>query len=419
VLDIEKLRSDFPILGRKIKGRRLIYFDNAATSQRPIQVINAIRDFYENYNANVHRGIHVLSEEASEMYEEAHDVVAKFIGAKDREEIIFVRNTTEGLNLVAYSYGLRNIRKGDEIVITIMEHHSNMLPWVMLAEKTGARLRIIDINEENYMLNYDMLPHILSERTRIVAIGHASNVLGTINDLEYICRVAKEYDAVVVIDGAQSVPHIPVDVKRIGCDFMAFSGHKMLGPTGIGVLYVRRDILDLMDPFLRGGGMISSVELDVSGKYNIVWGEYPWRFEAGTPNIAGAVGLAEAIRYLEKIGMDFVEEIEHELVRYTIRRIREEVGSDVEIYGPEPRFRVGIVPFNIRGMDPHVVAIYLSEYGICVRSGFHCAQPLHVRLGLRRGTVRASYYFYNTKEEIDYFVHVLGKIIKTRKKTTS
>jgi len=414
-LDISKIREDFPILRRKIGGRRLIYFDNAATSQRPIHVINAVRRFYEEYNANVHRGIHVLSEEASEMYEEAHDVVAEFIGARSREEIIFVRNTTEGLNLVAYSYGLRNIRRGDEIVITIMEHHSNMLPWVMLAERTGARLRVIDISRDTYLLDYDSIPEIINERTRIVAIGHASNVLGAVNDVEYVCRVAKEYDAVVVVDGAQSVPHILVDVGRIRCDFMAFSGHKMLGPTGIGVLYVRRDLLDDMDPFLRGGGMISSVELDTSGRYNIVWGEYPWRFEAGTPNIAGAIGLVEAIKYLRRIGMKSIEERERELVRYTLQRMSEDLEGYVRVYGPEPRHRVGIVPFNIEGMDPHVVALYLSEYGICVRSGFHCAQPLHMRLDLKNGTVRASYYFYNTEEEIDYFIDTLREIVERKK----
>lgn len=410
-MNIEEIRRDFPILDRKINGKPLVYFDNTATSQRPIVVMEAISDFYRRYNANVHRGIHVLSEEASEMYEKAHDVVAEFIGAKKREEVIFVRNTTEALNLVAYSYGIRNLGKGDEIVISIMEHHSNMLPWIRLSERTGAKLRIIDINDRNYLLDYDMASEIITEKTRIVAITHASNVLGTLNDVEYICRLARENDAVVVVDGAQSVPHIPVDVKRIGCDFLAFSGHKMLGPTGIGVLYVREDLIERMDLFMVGGGMIDSVYLDLQGKYEITYAKSPWKWEAGTPNIAGGIGLAAAIKYLQKVSMENIKEHEFRLTKYTLNRLHEELGEKVETYGPDPEHRVGIIPFNVKGLDPHVVALYLSEYGICVRSGFHCAQPLHIRLGINQGTVRASFYLYNTEEEVDYFIDALKEIV--------
>ena len=412
-MNIEKIREDFPILKREINGHRLVYFDNTATSQRPIQVIRKIEEFYKTYNANVHRGLHTLSEEASEMYESAHDVVAKFIGARGMEEIVFVRNTTEALNIVAFSYGLKNLRKGDEIVISIMEHHSNMLPWIMVAEKTGAKIKIVDITND-YKLNYEMLEQTITERTKIISLTHASNVLGTLNDIQKISKLASEVNAILVVDGAQSVPHIPVDVRNLGCDFLAFSGHKMLGPTGIGVLYGKKDFLEEMDPFLVGGGMISYVSVDLEAKYKIGWGDPPWKFEAGTPNIAGGIGLAEAIRYLEKIGMGNIKAHEYKLTKYGLDRISVELGDAVDVYGPEPESRVGIIPFNVKGMDPHTVALYLDQYGICVRSGFHCAQPLHERLRLNNGTVRASFYLYNTFDEIDYFITTLRKIRKKK-----
>ncbi len=409
-MNIEKIREDFPILKRKINGKPLIYFDNTATSQRPISVIEAISDFYKKHNANVHRGIHILSEEASEMYENAHDIVADFIGAKSREEIIFVRNTTEAINLVAYAYGIKNLHENDEIAISIMEHHSNMLPWIELSKRTKTKLKIIDINDKNFLLDYDNASELITDKTKIVAITQASNVLGTVNDIEYICKLAKENDAILVVDGAQSVPHIPVDVNKIGCDFLAFSGHKMLGPTGIGVLYVKRDLIEHMDPFMVGGGMISSVDLDLQGRYKITYAESPWRWEAGTPNIADGIGLAAAIKYLQKIGMENIKDHEFGLTKYTLDRLYEELEEKMDIYGPEPKHRVGIIPFNIKGLDPHVVALYLNEYGICVRSGFHCAQPLHNRLGIKQGTVRASFYLYNTEEEVDYFIDALKEI---------
>lgn len=413
-VDVGKIRRDFPILSRKIRGKRLIYIDNTATSQRPIQVIRAMEEFYRTYNANVHRGIHTLSEEASELYEEAHKVVARFIGAKGMQEIIFVRNTTEALNIVALSYGLGVIEKGDEIVISIMEHHSNMLPWIYLAERKGARIRVVDILD-NHTLNYDMLAEIINEKTKIIAITQASNVLGTLNDIKKIAKLAREVDATLVVDGAQSVPHIPVDVRDIDCDFLAFSGHKMLGPTGIGALYGREELLEKMNPVFVGGGMISSVSLQIDGRHDVEWGVLPWKFEAGTPNIAGGIGLAEAVRYLENVGMQNIKEHEYKLTKYALEKLREGLGDNIDIYGPPPEERVGIIPFNIKGMDPHVVALYLDEYGICVRSGFHCAEPLHHRLGLEKGTVRASFYLYNTFEEIDIFVDALVEIFKKQK----
>ena len=410
-LDVEKIREDFPILSRKINGKRLIYFDNTATSQKPIQVINAIKEFYEKHNANIHRGLHTLSQEASELYEEAHDEVASFIGADGREEIIFVRNTSEALNLLAFTIGLKEVSESDEIIVTIMEHHSNLLPWFTLAKKVKAHLKIVDIKPD-YTLNYEMFEELISDKTKIVAITHMSNVLGTINDVKKIARIAHENDALVIIDGAQSVPHLPVNVKELDIDFLAFSGHKMLGPTGIGVLYGRRDLLDAMPPFLLGGDMIRAVHCDISGTCDVIWNKLPWKFEAGTPNIAGGIGLAEAVRYLRKIGMDNVRRHEEELTRYALRRMKEEFEGIINIYGPSRvEVRGGIISFNVEGLDPHEVALYLDEYGIAVRSGFHCAQPLHEMLGLKNGSTRASFYIYNTKEEIDIFITALREII--------
>ncbi len=411
-LNIKEIRKDFPILSRKIRGKRLVYFDNAATSQKPIQVINAIKRFYEEFNANIHRGLHTLSQESSELYETAHDIVAEFINASGREEVVFVRNTSEALNLVAMTLGFHTLSKGDEIIISIMEHHSNILPWSNLAKRVGAKLKIIDITP-NYMLNMEMLEEALSEKTKIVAITHMSNVLGTINDIKRISKIAHEYDAFVVVDGAQSVPHMPIDVKDLGIDFLAFSGHKMLGPTGIGVLYAKKEILEDIPPFLLGGDMIREVHCDLEGNCWAKWNDLPWKFEAGTPNIVGGVGLAEAIKYLKRIGMNNVRNHEMDLTGYALQRLNEEIGDQIIIYGPkEIEVRGGIIAFNLVNMDPHVVALYLDEYGIAVRSGFHCAQPLHERLNLKNGSVRASFYIYNTHDEIDYFVNALKEILR-------
>jgi cysteine desulfurase/selenocysteine lyase len=408
MLDPEEIRKDFPIFNRTINNRKIVYFDNAASTQKPIQVIRRMQEFYEKHYANVHRGLHTLSQEASRMYEEAHEVLAKFINAYSWREVVFVSNTTEALNTVAYGWGLWNIREGDEIIVTIMDHHSNMLPWRLVAQLKKARVKYVDITNDGY-LRYDQFEEIITEKTRVVAFPIASNVLGTINDVKRIVKIAHEVGAIVVADGAQSVPHMPTNVRELGVDFLAFSGHKMLGPTGSGVLWGREDVLEEMKPFKVGGDTIIDVTLN-----SVVWHELPWRFEAGTPNIAEAIGLAEAARYLMRIGMENIREHEVELVKYTLKRF-EELGDEVEYYGPRnPADKTGVIAFNVKGLNHHTVGAALDMFGIAVRTGMHCAHPLHRRLGLE-GTVRASYYLYNTFEEIDYFIESLEKIIMLKK----
>lgn len=407
LIDVEKIRKDFPILNRTIRGRRIVYFDNAATTQKPMQVINAIVEFYTKYNANIHRGLHTLSQEASELYEKAHEVIAKFINAYSWDEVVFCYNTTDAMNMVAYAWGLKNLREGDEILLTIMDHHSTMLPWRNVAKMKNARIKYVDITNDGY-LDYSDLENKISNKTRVIVFPVMSNVLGTINDVRKIVKLAHEVDAIVVADGAQSVPHTPTNVREMGIDFLGFSGHKMLGPTGIGVLWGRRDRLEEMMPFKVGGDTIKDVTLD-----NVVWHDLPWRFEAGTPNIAGGIGLAEAAKYLMKIGMENVRQHEKELVEYTLKRF-EELGEEILVYGPRnPLDRGGVIAFNIRNLHHHTVGKALDLFGIAVRTGMHCAHPLHYRLGLK-GTVRASYYIYNTKEEIDYFIDSLSKIIQLK-----
>lgn len=406
-LNVEEIRKDFPILRRVVNGNPLIYFDNAATTQRPVQVVAAIARFYLQYNANVHRGFHTLSQEASEAFEEAHEVIAHFINAYSWEEVILTYNTTESINIVAHTWGLKNLREGDEIILTVMDHHSNMLPWRKVAEITGAKIRYVDITDDG-LLRYDMLEEMISEKTKVVAFPMMSNVLGTMNDVKRIVKVAHSVGAIVVADGAQWVPHAPTDVRDLGMDFLAFSGHKMLGPTGTGILWGRKDILEDLEPFKSGGDTIKDVTLD-----SVVWHDLPWRFEAGTPNIAGAIGLAEAVKYLMRIGMENVREHEKELVRHTLKRL-EELADDVEVYGPkDPEVRGGVVSFNVKGLHYHTVGKALDLFGIAVRTGGHCAHPLHYRLGIK-GTVRASYYIYNTVEEVDRFIEVLKTIVKLK-----
>ena len=402
MFDPYEVRKDFPMLSRGI-----VYLDNAATSQKPRHVIDAVARFYESKYANIHRGVHRLSREASEAYEEAHEVVGKFIGARSWREVVFVRNATEAINLVAYSWGLSNVGRGDEVVTSVMEHHSNLLPWHSVAKKVGAKLKIVGIGSD-YKLNMDELQNVVSERTRLIAITQASNVLGTLVDVRRVARLAHEVGAVCLVDGAPSVPHMPVNVREIECDFLAFSGHKMLGPSGIGVLWGREDLLEEMEPFLYGGDMIRDVRY-ISGAVEPSWNELPWKFEAGTPNIAGGVGLAEAVRYLERLGMENVRLHEMELTRYALKRLSDMEG--LRLYGPAPEQRGGVVPFNVEGLDPHTVAALLDQRGIAVRSGFHCAQPLHEFLGLRDGTVRASFYVYNVKEEIDKLADALNEVL--------
>jgi len=409
MLDPYAIRDDFPIFNVKIHGKPLVYLDNAATSHRPKQVVEAIKRFYEEYNANVERGLHYLSQKASEMYEEAHEVVAKFTGAQSWEEIVFTYNSTYALNMLALMLGFSFLEEEDEILITIMEHHSNMLPWRSVAEKVGAKVKYVTIKSD-YTLNYKDLENKISDKTKIVAITQMSNVLGTINDIKYAAKLARKVGAIVVADGAQSVPHMPINVRELGVDFLVFSSHKMLGPTGLGVLYGRKDLLEELKPVIAGGGTIKDVTLK-----DVRWAELPERFEAGTPHIAGAIGLAEAVRYLEKIGMENVREHEKQLTEYALKLMNEELGGFVTHYGPtDLNVKGGIIAFNVKNYDHHAVAAFLDTEGIAVRSGMHCAHPLHHHLGLK-GTVRASFYLYNTREDVDALIDALKKLRKISK----
>lgn len=408
MLDPYKIREDFPILKRKINNHPLIYFDNAATTQKPKQVIEAIKEFYENYNANVHRAIHTLSQESSELYENAHEEVAKFINADGMEEIIFVRGTTEAINLVAYAWGLRNLESEDEVLVTLMEHHSNIVPWENLSKINGFQVKYAKVNDDG-TLNYESFENAISHKTKIVCLAHVSNVTGVINDVKRVAKIAHEYGALVLVDAAQSVPHLPVDVRDLDIDFLAFSGHKMLGPTGIGALYGKRGILEEMEPFHGGGSMIREVTFNtITRRCSVSFNDLPWKFEGGTPNICGGVGLMAAVRYLKDVGMENVKEHEKILTEYTIRRMQE--CEKVTIYGPkDASLKCGILPFNVEGLSSHDVALFLDSFGIMIRSGFHCAQPLHEKLRLK-SSARASFYIYNTREEIDRLVKALKEI---------
>lgn len=404
------IREDFPILKRKINGHPLIYFDNAATSQKPKQVIKAIRDFYEKHNANVHRAVHTLSQEATELYEEAHWEVAEFINADGIEEIIFTRGTTEAVNLIAYSWGLRSLKREDEVLLSLMEHHSNIVPWEIISEIKKFKVKYAGVNGDG-TLNYEAFEEAISRRTKMVCIAHVSNVTGAVNDIKRVARVAHDYGALVLVDGAQSVPHIPVDVKVLDVDFLAFSGHKMLAPTGIGVLYGKRELLEELEPFHGGGEMIQDVSYNpATGQCSITWNTLPWKFEAGTPNISGGVGLMAAIKYLKSLGMENVKAHEYALTEYALKRLKD--CPYITVYGPkETSARSGIIPFNVDDVNSHDVALFLDSYGIMVRSGFHCAQPLHQRLNLQ-SSVRASFYIYNVEKEIDVFVEALKEVMR-------
>ena len=407
-MDVNKIREDFPILKRKINDNTLVYFDNAATSQKPIQVINSIVDFYENHNANTGRAVHTLSQEATEMQKEAREKVAHFINAADNE-VVFVRGTTEAINLVAYSLGLHTLKKGDEILISMMEHHSNIVPWDIISQLSGLKIKYVNVNDDG-SLNYEDFESKLSNKTKIVSLAHVSNVTGAINDVKKIVRAAHDYGALMFVDGAQSVPHLPVDVKDLDIDFLAFSGHKMLGPTGIGVLYGKAEILEKMAPFQGGGSMISDVSFSKEQEQcNIAFNSLPGKFEAGTPDISGIVGLGAAVKYLEQIGQKEVIGHERLLTNYAIKRMREL--KNVVIYGhSDESLSSGIIPFNVEGLSSHDVALFLDNYGIAIRSGFHCAQPLHQIFKLQ-STARASFYIYNTLDEIDRFANVLSKVV--------
>lgn len=390
------IKSFFPILNQEVNGHSLVYLDSAATSQKPIQVIEALKGYYELDNSNVHRGVHTLGNRATDAYEGAREKVRKFINAKTTQEIIFTRGTTTSINTIAASYGRANVNAGDEIVVTHMEHHSNIIPWQQLAKQTGAKLKYIDL-EADGTISLEKVRETITPKTKIVSVMMVSNVLGTINPVKEITKIAHENGAVMVVDGAQAVPHMVVDVQEIDCDFLAFSGHKMCGPTGVGVLYGKKELLERMEPVEFGGEMIDFVGLEDS-----TWKELPWKFEGGTPIIAGAIALGAAIDFLNEIGLENIERHEHELVAYAMDEMEKIEG--LTIYGPrDPMKRCGLVTFNLNDVHPHDLATVLDMNGIAVRAGHHCAQPLMKWLECT-ATARASFYMYNTKEDIDRLV---------------
>jgi cysteine desulfurase/selenocysteine lyase len=402
IIDWEALREDFPILREQAHGHPLIYFDSAATSQKPRAVIEALRNFYEHENANVHRGLHTLSARATEAYEKARQRVAKYIGAASAEEVIFTRGTTESINLVAQAWGGKFIREGDVILLTVMEHHSNLVPWQLLAERTEARLRFVPVRDDG-TLELARLPSLLTPEVKLFAFTHISNSLGTINPVAELCQKAHAVGALTLVDAAQSAGHMPVDVREMGCDFLAFSGHKMCGPTGIGVLYARAEILDSMPPWHGGGEMIVSVALEKSS-----FKKAPHRFEAGTPSVADAIGLAAAIDYIEGIGRSAIFEHDSHLARYAAERISELPG--IHIFGPREE-RGALVGFVMDAAHPHDLTTFADQYGLAMRGGHHCNQPLMRRFGVS-GTTRASFYFYNTIEEIDRMIEILHRAVR-------
>lgn len=402
VLDPVRIRADFPILHQNVHGHPLVYLDNAASTQRPTAVLDAMRYYYEHDHANVHRGIHELSRRATDAYEEARAKVARWINAPDAAELIWTRGTTEGINLVADGWGYSNLNEGDEIILSILEHHSNLIPWQMLAKRTGAKLRFVDVDEEG-RLRMDEFEALLGEKTKVVSLGHVSNSIGTINPIQEIAAKARAAGALMVVDGAQGAPHLPVDVQALGCDFYAFSAHKMCGPTGIGALWGRRELLEAMDPYQGGGEMISVVELETS-----TWAELPHKFEAGTPNIAGAIGFGAAVDYLEEIGRDAIRAHEVDLVGYALEKMAEIPW--IRVFGPpSPEERSGVVAFEVEGAHPHDVATILDAHGVAIRAGHHCTQPLMRRLGVP-ATNRASFYIYNTRAEVDVMVRALHAV---------
>jgi cysteine desulfurase / selenocysteine lyase len=407
-LNVNRIREDFPILKRKINNHPLVYFDNAATSQKPVQVIYAIVDFYENHNANVGRAVHTLSQESTEMQNEAREKVAHFINARDSSEVVFVRGTTEAINLVAYSLGLHVLKKDDEVLLSLMEHHSNIVPWDIISRLSGFKIKYVNVNPDG-SLDYEDFENKLSAKTKVVSLTHASNVTGAVNDIKRITKAAHDNGALMMVDGAQSVPHLPVDAKDLDADFLAFSGHKMLGPTGIGVLYGKGSILKDLTPFQGGGSMINTVSFDEGqAQCNIAYNDLPWKFEAGTPDISGIVGLGAAVKYLEEIGQSEIMSHEQLLTDYALKRMREL--RNVVVYGhSDESLSCGIISFSVEGLSSHDIALFMDNFGIAIRSGYHCAQPLHKVFKLQ-SSARASFYLYNTLGEIDRFVDVLGQV---------
>lgn len=396
--------KDFPIL----QNKNIAYLDSGATTQKPVQVLNAVDEFYKNSNANPHRGAYSLSIEATELYENSRTKIAKFINAKHREEVIFTKNATESLNLIAYSYGLENVKKDDEIVLSIMEHHSNLVPWQKVAKLTGAKLNYMYINED-FEISDEEIENKITDKTKIVGITHVSNVLGTINNIEKIIKYAHKKGAIVVVDASQSIPHMKIDVQKLDCDFLVFSGHKMLAPLGIGVLYGKKEILNKMTPFLMGGDMIEYVY-----EQDTTFAPLPNKFEAGTQNVEGVVGLGAAIDYIENLGYDNIAKIEEDVVEYA-RQELEKLDFLTLYMTPNKVRHQAVISFNIKGVHPHDVASILDSNGVCVRSGNHCAQPLMRFLGID-STCRASFYFYNTKEDVDKLVEAIKKAYEMFKK---
>lgn len=404
MFNVETVRRDFPILQQKTNGHSLTYLDSGASSQKPLAVIEAMNTYYHEYNANVHRGVYQISEKASAAYEAARKKVGRFINARSWREIILTRNTTESINLVAYSWGQANLKAGDVIITSEIEHHANLVPWQQLAARTGAMVKYIPVNEQGY-LDMAAFEAMLTPAVKLVAVTHMSNVLGTIPPVAEIIEKAHAVGALVLLDGAQAVPHMPTDIQALACDFLAFSSHKMLGPTGIGVLWARREILAEMPPFLTGGDMIKKVTFAGAD-----WNELPWKFEAGTPPIAEAIGLGYAVDYLSQLGMDNVRSHEIELVTYALEKLNQVEG--LHIYGPQdPNARGGAIAFTLGDIHAHDIAAVLDSEGIAVRAGHHCAMPLHDKLGLA-ATTRASFYVYNTPDDVDRLVAGLDKVIE-------
>lgn len=398
-LDVASVRKEFPLLSRTVHGKPLAFLDNAATSQKPLAVLDCLDEYYRLHNANVHRAPHTVGEEATALYEGARAKIAKFLNAPSPESIVFTKSTTEAINLVAHAWGDKFVGEDDEIIVTEMEHHSNIVPWYMLCERKGCQLKPAPVNDDG-TLDYDALERLITERTKMVAVTHMSNVLGTINPIEEITRLAHRHGAVVMVDGAQSAPHLPIDVMSLDADYFAFSGHKMCGPTGSGGLYGRPELLEAMDPFLGGGEMISKVTFD-----RIDWHDVPFKFEAGTPCIGQSIGLGAAVDYLTDIGLERIHRHEVELKDYAIASLREMDG--VTLYGTAPE-KGGIVAFNLEEVHPHDLATFLDAHGIAIRAGHHCAQPLMRRFDVV-ATARASFYLYNTSDEIDRFVTALAE----------
>ncbi len=404
-LDIKKIRKDFPILNQSVNGKQLVYFDNAATSQNPVQVTDRISRYYNEENSNIHRGVHTLSNIATGEYEKSRNRIRQYINAADSREIIFTRGTTEGINLVAHSYLYDKLKENDEIIITAMEHHSNIVPWQILCERKKAVLRIIPMNEKGELLS-DEMERMINERTKFISITHMSNALGTINPVKELVKTAHKYGIKVLVDGAQSIPHKKIDVRDIDCDFFAFSGHKVYGPTGIGVLYGKEEVLEEMVPYQSGGDMIRTVTFEKT-----LYNDLPYKFEAGTPNISGVIGLGEAIRYIDSLGIRNIEKYEEELYSYAVSEMKK--FSEIRFIG-EAGERSGVISFEIEGIHPHDIGTILDQEGVAIRTGHHCAQPVMEFFNVP-ATARASFACYNTKEEVDIFTNAIKKLYEVFK----